>query len=486
LTIGDRVRVKVGQQVPADGVLIEGSASFNQASITGEFVPVLKQVNDSVFAGSIVVDSSVIVEVLKNPSDSIVQKMITFVKDAQEQKTKSEKRITLFEKVYVYVVILLSLFVIFVVPQLGWLTSDEAFRRGIIVLVVASPCALVASITPGILSTLSHGARHGILVKSGQYLEKIQSIDVVAFDKTGTITTGVPHVVNFKHLDRCDEETLLNVLVNAERLSNHPLAKAIVKHFPHVPRQTYVSKEIPGRGMELEFEGHVWRIGRFPVSNNAELEVAIQQAQTHGETIVMVTRDEELVGYVSLIDTVRPGIDQAIQALKQLGVLPVMLTGDNAFTAKKIAHFVGIDTFFSECLPDDKVQHIQTFKQKGHRVLMVGDGINDAPSLVTADLGVAMGDGTDVSLETADVVMMNNNLANIPYLMRISRRMKTIIFQNVVFSISVITILLIANLFGLVLLTYGVLGHELSTILVILNSLRLLSDRPRDQILLTK
>ena len=485
LVIGDHVRVKVGQQVPADGVLIEGTASFNQASITGEFNPVMKQVKDSVFAGSIVVDSSVIVEVTKNPKDSIVQKMITFVQEAQEQKTKSEKRVTIFEKIYVYVVIALSLFVIFLVPQLGWLDTEAAFRRGIIVLVVASPCALVASITPGILSTLSHGARHGILVKSGQYLEKIQTIDVVAFDKTGTITTGVPHVLAFQHLDRCDENVLLEVLVNAERLSNHPLAKAIVRHFKDIPSLTVQSKEIPGRGMEIQRDGHTWRIGRFPVSNNPELESAIQRAQTNGETIVMVTRDDELVGYISLMDTIRPGIQQAIQALKKLGVQPVMLTGDNAFTAKKIAQSVGIDTYFSECLPDDKVKHIQSFKEKGHRVLMVGDGINDAPSLVTADLGVAMGDGTDVSLETADVVMMNNNLANIPYLMRISRRMKTIILQNVVFSISVIAMLLIANLFGFVLLTFGVLGHELSTILVILNSLRLLIDRPKDQILLT-
>lgn len=486
LSIGDVVRVKVGQQVPADGVLLEGKASFNQASITGEFVPVFKQENDAVFAGAIVVDSTVLVQVNKDPRESVVQKMITFVKEAQEQKTKSEKRVSLFEKIYVYVVIALSLFVIFVVPSIGWLSTQEAFRRGIIVLVVASPCALVASITPGILSTLSHGARHGILVKSGQYLEKVQTINLVAFDKTGTITTGMPHVVEFKHLQRCDEATLLNVLVNAERLSNHPLAKAIVQHFRHVPVQSLSTKEIPGKGMEVELDGHHWKIGRFTLDDDKDLTTSIQAAQTQGQTIVMVIRDEVLVAYVALMDTIRPGIETAITALKQLGVKPVMLTGDNHFTAQKIAESVGIDTFYSECLPQDKVQYIQQFKQQGYRVLMVGDGINDAPSLVTADLGVAMGDGTDVSLETADVVMMNNNLANIPYLMRITRRMKTIILQNVIFSISVIAVLLVSNLFGFVVLTFGVLGHELSTILVILNSLRLLSDRPSDQILFKK
>ena len=477
LQIGDIVLVKVGQQVPADGEIHQGQASFNQASITGEFIPVSRTEGDFVYAGSLVVDATVQITVTKDPRESVVQKMIEFVKQAQEDKTKSEKTISIFEKVYVYFVIILALGVAFLTPVLGWLDADEAFRRGVIVLVVASPCALVASITPAILSTLSHGAKKGILIKSGRHLEKTQGINLVVLDKTGTITTGVPKVVEFVHLQKCEEDLLVSTIVNMERQSTHPLAQAIVDHFPNIKSVELSTKEVPGRGMQAETDGHTWHIGRFDYQSEKEISEKLKGAYQRGETVVLVIRDQELVAYFSLKDTIRDSSKQAIQHLKTMGIQTIMLTGDNTHTAEAIANEVGLDGFVGDCLPEGKVAYIQEQKQAGKKVLMIGDGINDAPSLVTATLGIAMGSGTDVSLETADIVMMNNNLMNIPYLMKLTRHMKSIIRQNVVFSISVILLLLVSNLFGLVVLRYGVIGHEVSTILVILNSLRMLSPR---------
>lgn len=477
LVINDLVIVKPGQQIPADGVITLGGATIDQASITGEFSPVQKLVGDSVYAGAIVLDSAIRVKVLKDPKQSVVQKMIDFVAKAQSEKTQSETKVALFEKIYVYVVIALALAVMFITPVLGWLTEAEAFSRGVIILVVASPCALVASITPAILSTLSHSARRGILIKSGRHLENLLKIKVIAFDKTGTITTGKPIVKDFFVDTGYDQQTVLYLLVNAERQSNHPLAKAIVDHYHTIPVVKMTINETPGRGLTIEQDGRLWQIGRFDHQISDAFGIIHQQAISRGETLVQIICDQKLIAFVSLTDTIRPDAIQAIQEIKDLGLTPLMLTGDRHETAASIATQVGITSYRGDCLPEDKVQHIQSFKEKHQPILMIGDGINDAPSLAVADLGIAMGDGTDVSLETADIVMMNNNLANVPYLFRLTKRMKRIVRQNIVFSMSVIAVLLFANFFGLVVLRYGVLSHELSTILVILNSLRLLSFR---------
>lgn len=474
LKIHDVVIVKPGQQVPADGVVLLGGASVDQSSITGEFNPVEKLVGDSVFAGSIVIDSAIRVTVTKDPSQSVVAKMIALVKRAQEEKTKLEKRISTFEKVYVYAVIALSLFVIFATPLLGWLPEDEAFRRGIIVLVVASPCALVASITPALLSTLSHAAKKGILIKSGKYIEGLTTIDVVAFDKTGTLTTGKPRVTDVVFENKSDETKCLPLVVNAERSSNHPLAKAISKHFVTMKDASLSIKEIPGRGLELTHQGMNLQVGKFPYTISDAFKLIYDQATHAGKTTVNIICEKKLIGFIALQDTVRPEVIDAVKALIGLGVEPVMVTGDKEETARAIALQMKIPTVHANCLPEEKVEVIENYRKQGKHVLMIGDGINDAPSLATASIGVSMGDGTDVSLETADIVMMNNNLANIPYLLTLSKRTQVIILQNVIFSISVILLLLLSNIAGLIVLRFGVLGHELSTILVILNSLRLL------------
>jgi Cd2+/Zn2+-exporting ATPase len=474
LKIGDIILVKPGQLIPADGTIVLGGASIDQSAITGEFTPQMKLVDEAVFAGSLCIDSTIEVRVNKNPSETLVQKMIELVKKAQEEKTLSEQRVTTFEKIYVYVVIAFALSVMFVTPVLGWLDAEEAFRRGVIVLVVASPCALVASITPALLSTLSHAARKGILIKSGRHLETFNTIKVVAFDKTGTITTGKPQVKKLIIKSGFDETIFLNVVVNAERSSNHPLAKAIANRYQSIQRLSLSIKEIPGRGLEVTHQSQVWQIGRFDYRVDAHLELTLNQSKKDGYTIVAVIVDKELVGFITLQDTIREEAKLAIKQLKALGIETVMLTGDNQETARNISFVIGINSYQGNCFPEDKVKAVQRYKDLHKPILMIGDGINDAPALALADLGVSMGDATDVSLETSDVVMMNNNLANIPYMMGITKKMKTIISQNVVFSIAVISLLLLSNVFGLIVLQLGVLGHELSTILVILNSLRLL------------
>jgi Cd2+/Zn2+-exporting ATPase len=478
LKINDVVIVKPGQQVPADGVVLLGGASLDQSSITGEFNPIEKLVGDSVFAGSLVIDSTIRVTVMKDPTQSIVSKMIALVKRAQEEKTKSEKQISIFEKIYVYFVILLSLFVIFATPILGWLPQDEAFRRGVIVLVVASPCALVASISPALLSTLSHAAKKGILIKSGKYIDKLRTIDMVAFDKTGTLTTGRPRVVEVIFENKSDEIQCMPLVVSAERSSNHPLAKAIAKHFNQVKDLTPTIKEIPGRGIEVSHQGMHLQIGKFPYTVSDTFKPIYEAITNAGKTTVNVICEQKLLGFIALQDTVRPEVVDAVNQLIKLGIEPVMITGDKEETAKAIANQMNIPTVHANCLPQEKVDVIERYRNQGKHVLMIGDGINDAPSLASASIGVSMGDGTDVSLETADIVMMNNNLSNIPYLLTLSKHTQAIILQNVIFSISVIFILLLSNIAGLIVLRFGVLGHELSTILVIMNSLRLLRIKP--------
>jgi Zn2+/Cd2+-exporting ATPase len=473
----DVVVVRPGQQIPADGVISQGGASINEASITGEFNPVSKMIGAPVFGGSIVIDSVIYITVSKDPRDSVVQKIIALVAQAQADKTKSEKRITTFEKFYVYGVIALSLTVMLVSPMLGWLDATEAFRRGVIVLVVASPCALVASVSPAILSTLSHAARKGILIKGGRYLEMLLKIKMIAFDKTGTMTTGKPKVIETYFASGIDQPMVLRVLVNMERNSTHPLAKAISEFYAQLDPETFSIKEIPGRGLQAQIGNDLWQIGKFEFTADPDFLGTYQATLRHGYTVVMVIRNGQFIAFVSLSDTIRPQAKRAIEELNKLGIQSLMLTGDSNETAAAIAHSVGISNFQGNCLPEDKLSIIQQHQANGVPVLMVGDGINDSPSLAAASLGVSMGDGTDVSLETADIIVMNNNLAHVPYLIRLSRKMKTITMQNIVFSLSVIAVLLFSNLFGLIQLRSGVISHEVSTILVVLNSLRLLKIR---------
>ena len=470
LVVGDQVIVKVGQLIPVDGKIITGQTSIDESTITGEFVPVSKSVNHTVYAGSINLESAIIVECTVDPKQSVVQKIIDFVEQAQASQTNSQTLIGKIEKVYVYVVIVLAALFMVVPPFFGWLTQSEAFYRGIIVLVVGSPCALVASITPAMLASLSNAAKQRILIKGGQPLENLLKIQAVVFDKTGTITDGTPKLIEMSSFTDDD----LIVIASMEARSNHPLAKAIVAYLSDVTPVAMEASELSGQGMSGVYQDHEYHIGRFDYDMSSELQQTIQAQEALGYTVVTVYKQRECIGYLSLQDQVRDDVAQTMDALHAQGIRTIMLTGDNAQTAKAIATAAHIQEVQAGLFPQDKVKFIQEYQVKYGSVMMVGDGINDAPALATANVSIAMGSATDVSLETSDIVLMNNKLDNILNVFRLSKRTRRVALQNVVFSTSVIALLMVSNVFGLIELPAGVVAHETSTILVILNSLRLL------------
>ena len=483
LKVGDQVIVKVGQMVPVDGKIVKGATSLNQAAITGEFVPVSREQGESVFAGSINIESSIIVETTKDPSQSVVQKIIDFVAKAQQDKTQSQSTIDRIEKTYVYVVILIAILFMLVPPLFNWLSWSDAFYRGIIVLVVGSPCALVASITPAMLSALSNAAHHRILIKGGKHLEDLIGLKAVVLDKTGTITTGIPKVVRVETISTLKQEKVLSILYTLEKQSGHPLAKSITDHLgPKYMLEGVKTTEISGRGMEAIIDDASWKIGRFEAKISDEIQEKLDRCTILGHSMVYIIKDKEIVGFVALMDTIRDNAKSVMSELNAQGIKTVLLTGDNKYTAAAIAKEAGIDLFEANCFPEDKVTRVKALQQSVGKVMMVGDGINDAPALAIADVSVAMGTGTDVSLETADIVFMNDKLENLPKVIRLAKRMRKVTIQNVVFSITVITILMLSNIFGAFNIdlfagfniTIGVVAHETSTILVILNSLRLL------------
>ncbi len=473
LQVGEEITVKMGEQIPVDGIITNGFTSVDEKMITGEFVYKDKKEGDLVYAGTINMKSNIIVKVEKDPKETVVQKIVDFVEDAQNSKTKSQTLITKIEKWYVYGVIALALIVMFVLPQFNIWTKEEALIKGIIVLVVASPCALVASITPAILSSLSRSSKEGILVKGGEPFEHLRQIDVAVFDKTGTITQGLPKVEYFKTYN-IEESLFLKALISIERQSTHPLAKAIVDHFPNVVPMTLQAIEKPGIGLSASIDGEEFLIGRFEVSMCNTCQKEMTEATEAGYTIVQVAKDNKMVGFVALKDIVREDAKETIENLNNQNIKTHLLTGDNYKTAKAISDELGFQSFRSDCLPDEKVEEVQSLKAKGQTVLMVGDGVNDAPSLIESDVGIAMGSATDISLEAADVVFVNNKLSNIKDLIKRSKKLHRIVIQNIVFSILIIAVLLFLNLFSNINITLGVIFHEGSTIVVILNSLRLL------------
>lgn len=475
LKIDDVVIVKVGQQIPVDGIIIKGSTSIDEAAITGEFIPAYKSEADLVYAGTLNIDATILVKITKNASESTMQKIVDFVKEAQMSQTKSQNFVERFEKVYVYAVILMALLVMVVPVLFKWMTFDQSFYKGVIVLVVGSPCAVVASITPAILSSLSYGANRGILIKGGAHFDKIRFVDTAIFDKTGTITSGKPQVVDFVISEDQNQVDLIKLVVNIERASNHPLANAIASRYQDVETMDLITNEVSGSGMECEFEGQKVQVGRFDYETYDEA-VKDMHDQLQYESVVEVVVDGKLLGFISLKDTIRDDAALVIEALNQANIKTILLSGDRQSSVEAIASQSGFSNLKAQCLPEEKAEFVIAQKANSKGVMMIGDGINDAPSLALADVGIAMGNATDISLETADVVFINNRLSSVLDLMKLSKKAHRIIVQNLVFSISVISFLLLGNLFLDVLLTHGVIAHEGSTILVILNSLRLLRN----------
>ncbi|MEH7226217.1 heavy metal translocating P-type ATPase [Bacillus sp. JJ1566] len=483
LQIGDTILVKPGERIPADGKLLKGDTNVDQAAITGESIPVQKSSGDEVFAGTVNLRGSITVEVTKPNEDSLFQKIIKLVQSAQSEKSPSQQFIEKFEGKYVKFVLIAVGFMMFL-PHflLGW-TWTETFYRAMVLLVVASPCALVASIMPATLSAISNGARRGILFKGGVHLEQLGNLKAIALDKTGTLTKGKPVVTDVIVADTIEQNEFLQIVASIENQSTHPLAGAIVSHAKSNEQELLLIdgiEDMPGFGVKATVGEVDWLIGKSDLVGK-DAAVAFEngiakQLAAEGKTIVYVKSGDDIAGILALKDVVREDTVSAISALKDLGIYTVMLTGDGEKTAEAIAAESHVDQHIAECLPETKVSHIKELISKYDTVAMVGDGINDAPALATANVGIAMGQGTDVALETADVVLMKNDLPRIAEAVRLSKRMNRIIKQNIIFSIGVILLLIVSNFFQIIDLPFGVIGHEGSTILVILNGLRLLKS----------
>lgn len=482
LVIGDRILIKPGERVPSDGKIVKGHTTIDESAITGESLPVSKGQDTEVFAGTVNLNGSILVVITKSSEETLFHKIIELVQSAQSEKSPSQLFIERFEGTYVKVVLAVVVLMMFV-PHfvLGW-SWTETFYRAMILLVVASPCALVASIMPATLSAISNGAKHGILFKGGVHLENLSHLKAIAFDKTGTLTKGKPEVTDVVVKKGFDRQSVLLKAGSIENHSNHPLAQAIVQHVKKSTNMDFFQPDYiedrPGWGIQARIDNQNWKIGKPGfVGKHAAESFADGIAETlanEGKTVIFAQCEDEIVAIIALKDVVREETKRAIDSLKAQGIYTIMLTGDSKHTAQAIAKESHVQDYIAECLPETKVNQLKKLNAKFGNVAMVGDGINDAPALATASVGIAMGEGTDVALETADIVLMKNDLPKIAEAIQLSQRMNKIVKQNIIFSITVIMVLIASNFLQLLDLPYGVIGHEGSTILVILNSLRLL------------
>ncbi len=487
LAIGDIVITRPGERVPVDGTVRSGSSSIDESAITGESIGVEKAVGDSVFAGTVNGNGYLRIRVDRPSTETTLSKIIRIVEEARGQQSRAQRFTDRFEGPYAIGVIVASaLLVIIPVLALGR-DFDDMFYRAMTLLVVASPCALIISTPASILSALANAARMNVLFKGAVHLENAGVVDVVAFDKTGTLTEGKPRVTDVFPETGVSEHDLLRYAAAVERMSEHPLADAIVSYAdrsgvePIPDDQTTDLEAVTGRGIRATVEGSPVRIGNEAmlefdgISVPTEIRQRVDRLREAGKTVMYVARDR-ILGVVAVADVIRPDAPAVVQALKRLGVARTMiLTGDNELAAQAIAREVGIDDWRAGLLPEEKLEVIRELEEAGHTVAMVGDGVNDAPALATATVGVAMGAaGTDVALETADVVLMADDLKRLPYAIELSRRARRTIRQNIAFALSVIVVLVIFTLAGQVPLPVGVIGHEGSTIIVVLNGLRLL------------
>ncbi|MGG3988254.1 heavy metal translocating P-type ATPase [Bacillus smithii] len=483
LNIGDLIIVKPGERIPSDGRIVKGSSSVDESAITGESMPVTKQLGEEVFAGTVNINGSITVEITKRSNETLFQKIIELVQSAQSEKSPSQLFIEKFEGRYVKVVLAVVLLMMFLPHYLfGW-SWNETFYRAMVLLVVSSPCALVASIMPATLAAISNGARNGILVKGGVHLENLSHLKAIAFDKTGTLTKGKPEVTDIIVRNGLEEAHLIQMAASIENQSNHPLAQAIVKFAEDkkIPLlEVDQLEDVAGSGVKAAMGGEEWKIGKAEfVGKDEALSFANGKAKelaSEGKTVVFVRDSNGIAALFALKDSIRPDAKKAIDLLRQEGIYTIMLTGDSDKTAYTIGKEAHLDGYIAECLPQHKADYVKKIMEKYGTVAMVGDGINDAPALATANVGIAMGEGTDAALETADIILMKNDLAKIANAIQLSKRMNKIVKQNIVFSIAVIMLLICSNFLQILDLPFGVIGHEGSTILVILNGLRLLKS----------
>lgn len=469
LAVGDLVLVRPGERIGADGTVVEGAGEVDQATITGESLPVLKRIGDDVFAGTLNGTGALRVRVGRDPADSVIARIVTLVEEASRTKAPTQLFIEKIEQRYSVGVVVATL-AVFGIPLAFGADLTDALLRAMTFMIVASPCAVVLATMPPLLSAIANAGRHGVLVKSAVAMERLGEIDTAALDKTGTLTEGTPEVTAVTPVAGAgvDEDALLALAAAAEHPSEHPLARAIVaaarsRQLPLAPVEDFTAA--PGRGVTAVIDGRTVHVGRADSPEGAE-------------TTVRVTRDGTLLGTLALTDRVRADAAPATAALTALtGTAPALLTGDHAAAAARVADATGITDVRAGLLPEDKVEAVRDRERAGRKVLFVGDGVNDAPALAAAHAGVAMGGaGSDLALETADAVVVRDELTAVPAVVRLSRRARRLVVQNLAVAGVFITVLVLWDLIGHLPLPLGVAGHEGSTVLVGLNGLRLLRE----------
>ncbi|MEJ8654968.1 heavy metal translocating P-type ATPase [Streptomyces sp. MS1.AVA.4] len=485
LTVGDTILVRAGERVGADGQVLDGNSDIDQATITGEPLPVAKQAGDEVFAGTVNGTGALWVRVERDPADSVIARIVKMVEEASETKAPTQLFIEKVEQRYSIGMVLATL-AVFAIPLAFGDELQSALLRAMTFMIVASPCAVVLATMPPLLSAIANAGRHGVLAKSAVVMERLGQVDIVALDKTGTLTEGTPRVT-----DLCPQPGsglgqggLLALAAATEHPSEHPLARAVVQAARErglVLAEATGFTSAPGAGVAATIDGRTVQVGspaRLTATDHSEAGTAVQALEEQGRTAVLVLLDGVPAGVLGIADRLRPDAKATVAALTALtGRAPVLLTGDNERAARHLAAEVGITDVRAGLLPQDKVAAVQGWEAEGRRVLVVGDGINDAPALASAHTGIAMGKaGSDLALETADAVVVRDELATIPAVVALSRRARRLVVQNLVIAGIFITALVAWDLIGTLPLPLGVAGHEGSTVIVGLNGLRLLRE----------
>ena len=511
LSVGDVVVVRPGERMPVDGSVLLGSSTVDQSPITGESIPVYKGIGDPVFSGTINGSGALELQVTRLASESTISKIIGLVQEARNNAAPTQRLIDRFSQPYTLVVIGATVLAAIVPILFTDEPISQTVYRAITLLVVASPCALIISTPASILSAIAAAAREGVLFKGGAYLERAAALDMLAFDKTGTLTSGKPQVTDVVPLNGYTEKELISIAAGAESLSEHPIAQAVLRRAQEMDLPYESPREfrgIAGHGVQAVYGRGARRelisIGNDKQFESEEMELPPsirmigRRLQEEGKTAILVVRRiiatdaverenasgrGEAVGFLAVADTVRSGAADTIEALKELGIeRMVMLTGDNRDASAAVAEETGVEEVYADLLPGEKVEVLERLVKSGS-VGMIGDGVNDAPALAASSLGIAMGGaGTDVALETADVVLMSDDLGKLPFMLRLSRRASEIVRQNLYFSVAVILALVALTVVVPLLvpgfrlpLPLGVLGHEGSTLLVVVNGLRMLT-----------
>ena len=474
LVVGDRVQVLNGTQIPIDGRIVSGQAVINEAMINGESIPQEKSVGDRVYAATLTGNSSFVMRVTRLADQTTFAKILGLVKEAQAKQSPVATRIQRLEPVYVKGALLFTALYALVMALWASLSLHELAYRTLVMLIALSPCALAASAIPATLSALSNLAKQGVLVKGGSHLHQVSGLSAIAFDKTGTLTQGRPQVTDI--LLSAEAEQLLAVWVSMERQANHPLAQAIVAHYTSLPVLDLEVSNQMGQGLYADYRGRSYQVAK-PTAFEAvapDYERQGREWESQGKTVVYLAQNQEVLGAVALMDIAKEDARQTLDYFKRVGVKTVMLTGDAELTGQVIGQQLGIQSVQAQVMPDQKAEEIRKLMDKHQMVAMVGDGVNDAPALASASLGVAMGQGTDVAMETADVILVRNQLQSLSYLHRLAKKHDRIIWQNIGFSMLVVLALVIMNVGQVSNIALSVVGHEGSTLLVILNGLRLL------------